>query len=209
MRKRKSTPEFIEDANDVHDNKYDYSLVVYNGALGKVKIICNSHGPFEQQANNHLFGQGCPTCKCENKILTAEEFISKARNKHADRYDYSLVNYIESKYKIKIICNDHGIFEQTANSHLHGKGCPKCSNQYSDCIYIWNAYADVYKIGICNFGRVSERIAEVAKAHGYTPTNIKYFKTNNARKIEAWLHKRYPIALVEKLDGYTEFRKIK
>jgi len=64
-----------------------------------------------------------------NKKLTTEEFIEKARKIHGDKYDYSLVNYIGTYIKIKIICKEHDIFEQTPNAHLRKQGCPKCSNK--------------------------------------------------------------------------------
>lgn len=53
-------------------------------------------------------------------------FINKAILIHEDTYGYSLVNYINSKEKVEIVCKTHGIFEQTPNSHLRGRGCPKC-----------------------------------------------------------------------------------
>lgn len=36
----KTTDEFIQDAQKVHLNKYDYSNVVYKGSHTKVEIIC-------------------------------------------------------------------------------------------------------------------------------------------------------------------------
>lgn len=54
------------------------------------------------------------------------EFIVKSRNKHGVRYDYNLVDYVDSKTKVKIICDIHGVFEQKANNHLNGLGCYKC-----------------------------------------------------------------------------------
>ena len=54
------------------------------------------------------------------------EFISKAINKHGDKYDYSKVNYINSNTKISIICKEHGEFTQTPGSHLFGRGCMEC-----------------------------------------------------------------------------------
>ena len=60
--------------------------------------------------------------------LTAEEFIERAKKVHGDKYDYSLVEYVNSKSKVKIICPVHGIFEQRPNSHLNGNGCPECKN---------------------------------------------------------------------------------
>ena len=44
--------------------------------------------------------------------LTQQQFIDKATKIHNNFYDYSLVNYINSLTKIKIICPKHGEFEQ-------------------------------------------------------------------------------------------------
>ena len=60
------------------------------------------------------------------KKLTTEEFISKAKNKHGDRYDYSKVNYKNNKTKVEVICRLHGSFWQKPDNHLDGKGCPSC-----------------------------------------------------------------------------------
>jgi len=62
---RMGLPEFIRRSNDVHDNKFDYSKVDYNGAYEKIKVICKIHGEFMQIASVHLNGCGCP--KCANK----------------------------------------------------------------------------------------------------------------------------------------------
>ena len=59
--------------------------------------------------------------------LTTQEFAEKAKKVHKDRYDYSKVNYVNSKQKVCIVCPKHGEFWQTPNSHLLGKGCPKCA----------------------------------------------------------------------------------
>ncbi len=47
-----------------HGDKYDYSLVDYDGALTNVNIICETHGVFPQTPHSHLSrqGQGCPKC---------------------------------------------------------------------------------------------------------------------------------------------------
>ena len=58
--------------------------------------------------------------------LTTETFIKKAIKKHGNKYDYSNVEYINSKTKICIICPIHGEFWQTPAMHLYGNGCPKC-----------------------------------------------------------------------------------
>ena len=63
-----------------------------------------------------------------NKCST-EEFIKKARKRHGDKYDYSKVKYISAKDKVIITCPKHGDFYKIPNSHLNGRGCPKCSSQ--------------------------------------------------------------------------------
>lgn len=60
-----------------------------------------------------------------------EYFINQAREVHGDTYDYSLVEYINSKTKIKIICRKHGIFEQLASHHLIGQNCKKCTSEFN------------------------------------------------------------------------------
>jgi len=58
--------------------------------------------------------------------LTTEEFITKAKIKHGNVYDYSYTQYINSAEKVAINCRLHGIFNQLPNNHLLGKGCPEC-----------------------------------------------------------------------------------
>ena len=117
---------FIEKANKVHNNKYDYENVVYKSAKNPVEIICPLHGPFLQTPNMHIMGNGCPLCNPSHK-MDKEEFIEKANLVHRGKYDYSKVNYINSKKKVEIICLDHGSFFQTPNDHLMGHGCPVCN----------------------------------------------------------------------------------
>lgn len=59
--------------------------------------------------------------------MTKGEFVSVATNIHKNKYDYSLVEYINSVTKVKIICPSHGVFYQTPVAHIHQKqGCPNC-----------------------------------------------------------------------------------
>lgn len=55
------------------------------------------------------------------------DFITKALAVHSDRYDYSLVEYVNCKSKVRIICKEHGEFQQTPNNHLTGFGCNDCA----------------------------------------------------------------------------------
>ena len=122
--------DFIKKSKKIHNNKYDYSEVVYIKSSIKVKIICPEHGIFEQKPNNHLNDKGCYYCGREitdNYCRSNnEEFINKSIKIHNDKYDYSKVDYYNWKTKVKIICPEHGVFEQTPNRHLGGNGCKQC-----------------------------------------------------------------------------------
>ena len=120
----KINSDFIEDANLIHNNKYDYSKVLYLNNKTKVYIICKEHGLFEQIPNAHLSGKGCPVCKKSN----IESIIKRANTIHNNKYDYNKLFYINARTKVDIICPKHGLFKQLCNNHLKGMGCPVCKS---------------------------------------------------------------------------------
>ena len=131
---KKSKEQYIEEANNNHKNKYDYSLIKELPKRDtRVNIICPNHGIFEQSFNKHLIGNGCKNCA--DKKLGKEriekanmKFINKANIIHMNKYDYSKSIYISARDNMIIICKKHGDFEQSPNRHLSGSGCKKCAN---------------------------------------------------------------------------------
>ena len=124
--KKLTKEEFIERSTIIH-NKYDYSLVEYINMKTKVKIMCPIHGIVEQTPENNL-KYGCYKCFKSYKMNT-QDFINKSIIVHGDRYDYSLVEYVNSKTKVKIICRDHDEFLQYPGNHINKKhNCPTCAN---------------------------------------------------------------------------------
>ena len=121
---------FVSKAKIIHGDKYIYDDVIYVNSKDNVKVICKEHGPYLTIPNSHLRGSGCPKCgriqAAISKTFTNEEFIKRAKEIHNDKYDYSLVKYINWRKKVTIICPKHGEFTQSPNSHLSGSGCPKC-----------------------------------------------------------------------------------
>lgn len=125
------TKSFIEKANEIYHDKFDYLLTEYVKSSERVKIICPVHGIFEQTPNKHLKGDGCVLCKKAERLEEKRiKFIEAARLVHGDNYDYSKVNFELSPdgKKVCIICPDHGEFYQTYSAHVSAKqNCPKCS----------------------------------------------------------------------------------
>lgn len=81
--------------------------------------------------------------RLEKRQQFLKEFIEKRTQLHNGKYDYSNVDYINSRTKVNIICPKHGLFEQVPRSHLQGNGCPKCAHEWTDehrlnhCISRW------------------------------------------------------------------------
>lgn len=125
------TTYFIEQAEKIQGNKYDYSKSQCFNATDKVEIICPIHGKFKQIANQHLQGHGCPKCNfdqmAKDRALGKETFINKAKELFGEKYDYSKVEYVNGQKNVCLICPTHGEFEVTPNNHLSKKsGCPIC-----------------------------------------------------------------------------------
>ncbi len=107
----KTSLEFINEANKIWGNRYDYSLVDYKGALKKVKIIYDGV-IYEQVAISHLKGMA------PDALMNQESFLKRAKEKWENKYDYSLVEYLHCKSKVKIIYKGV-IYEQSPDQHLH------------------------------------------------------------------------------------------
>jgi len=125
MSKRKTIAEFIEQAKAFHGDKFDYSKTEYINTKTKIIIICKKgNHEFLQNPKEHL-RSGCYQC-CSKKKMTNESFLEKAKLIHGDKYEYSKVEYVNSKTKVIITCKIHGEFLQTPVNHLNGKGCKLC-----------------------------------------------------------------------------------
>lgn len=114
-----------------HGELYEYYLNDANYTSGsKLKIICRQHGVFEQSYGDHLSGCGCPTCFAETKAVSINDFLLNSITQHGNsyRYDYVFDDYKQATSKIRIICPKHGIFNQQANDHGRGSGCPSCNS---------------------------------------------------------------------------------
>lgn len=122
--------DFIKRCNELHNNYYDYSFVLYENMRSIIKIKCPIHGYFTQLAKAHIFGQGCPKCgvikASKSKTKSKDEFIKQSNEIHNEVYDYSNVEYLNDREKINIVCSKHGVFKQQPNKHLMGQGCPSC-----------------------------------------------------------------------------------
>jgi len=224
MGKKLTKEEFVIRSNKIHNNKYDYYETIYNGCEIKATIICKKHGKFLQSPHSHLAGAGCATCGIEKVAKShkynTEIFIEKAKKIHIDMYMYDLINYINSRTDIEIICKKHGLFKQNPTTHLMGSGCPSCGgikgnlkkeNGWSYSGWLNNSKTssefDSYKIYIVEAWNDEERFIKIGRTFmsvsrrlgkgntTFFPYNYKVLKTIEGSskyiyKLEKELHKK-------------------
>lgn len=111
------------------------------------------------------------------KSKTTEQFVREANEIHHDKYNYSKVEYTNSKTKVCIICPEHGEFWQEANSHLKGCGCPKCAkvrHSYNNVELFINEsiklHGDKFDYSKVDFSRKNDRIKIICPIHGWFET---------------------------------------
>lgn len=95
-----NTEEFVEKAEEIHGDFYDYSKVDYKGAKTPVTITCGIHGDFKQKPNGHLSGNGCPKCATERSLT--EKFYKSAKGKECSFYLIECWNKTERFVKIGV-----------------------------------------------------------------------------------------------------------
>lgn len=120
--------EFTKKAEEVHGNKYDYSLLPEEmRTKEKVTIICPIHGKFEKDFEHHIGRkQGCPACAGRAR-QTTDSFIERIKQlPHCKDYTFDRLHYVNNKTKVTVTCKEHGDFEIAPQHLLHGEGCPKC-----------------------------------------------------------------------------------
>ena len=199
--------------NKIHNHQYLYPNFKYPGATGNFYVKCTKYGEFRTTPNKHLDNRvrGCPSCgrnkMSKSLISNNREFKIKANIIHNSLYDYSCVNYLGARIKVKINCKHHGYFWQEPNGHLEGLGCPTCGKILSsyNCksipeskliksgIYIiYFPKEDFYKIGISK--NIKNRLKGIRIDSDFYKPVIKIYLSMslfNAISLEQSLHKKY------------------
>ena len=189
---KKGLTKFIEDGKFIHNNKYSYDKTIYNGAHIKCIITCPIHGDFEQTPNSHTTKRyGCKKCGRDKtsqiQSIGIDEFIKRSVDKHKNKFDYSLVNFISVNKKVKIICDKGHIFHQTPYEHIKGSGCKYCLGYgkktidiISDFIKIHNNKYDYSEV---NFVNTKSKIIIICDIHGsFLQTPQEHIKGHGCKK---------------------------
>lgn len=128
---RLTSDKVIEQFKQVHGDDFGYENVIYVGTHTKVEIYCKKHNlTFHQTPKNHKQGSKCYYCGRENQIEKAkkgiEEFTNELFKVYGYEYDFSKIDYVNTKTEIEVLCKTHGSFMRKPCDLLNGVACKKC-----------------------------------------------------------------------------------
>lgn len=175
---RTTKEDFINISNEVHNFKFDYSLVEDYKQLGEhLTIICPIHGEFKQNGWSHMRGSDCEKCSYEKRgvdySISKEDMLKRFADFN-NGLQYDLTDYKNTNSIIKYTCRVHGEVTQNASKHLRGKQCSKCAIRGS-----WNTgntkkfvekakeiHGDYYDYSLVNYVTNRKKVEIICKYHG-------------------------------------------
>ena len=130
---------FVDRANKIHNNKYNYDKTVYKNNREKVIITCPEHGDFEQTPHGHLQGEGCPVCGQQNLCESyVGEWLSENNIEHTHLYPVPglirnsrrvIIDYW-IKFNGKILMAEYnGDYHYRLNKYMHRDSIDNFKNQ--------------------------------------------------------------------------------
>lgn len=202
MSKKVTQEEFLERAQSVHGDLYDYSNAIYKTCSTKLEIKCKKEGHvFFQTPDKHIGGRtGCPKCARQRVASIHTKPVEQIKEElvkiHGNAYTYlNLDNYVNTSSYLSIRCNNcNHTFSQLALRHMTRKcGCPKCARQ---------------KIYASNTKSLEQLLLDIRAVHGedfdyleldkYTTRNSKItIKCNSCN----WIFKQTPLNHIHNRTG--------
>lgn len=124
-----NSPKTFEDAQIIIGSGFETKGFGKQGSRKTIIAKCLGCGNItEKEVGCWRRGQICKICNNKSRMCSEEEFITRAKEIHANFYSYENVDYKGMRHKVSITCPTHGEFRQTPDNHLNDKGCPKCKS---------------------------------------------------------------------------------
>ena len=171
---------FIQDKVDKLNTKL--KVLEYKGIKNKVLVQDENGFTYSPQCYDLLNGHKVTIETCNEKEGL---FITMAKRVHNCQYEYPKFTYKNGKQKVDISCKKHGIFNQTIESHLQGKGCQKCKSEissFSKSKWIENNIGKICTFYVLRFYNEEECFIKV----GVTSKNVN----SRYKKLKAYRYEK-------------------
>jgi len=120
-------PTISEEKYNTLASSLNFSIITsYKTANFKLKIKHNTCGTILYMSPNSFISKK-EKCKfCRDKIFL-EKLEQTFRNSHKNLYNYNMNSYSGMLNNMEMICEKHGVFNQSPVNHSQGKGCKYCN----------------------------------------------------------------------------------
>ena len=119
--------------------------------------------------------------------VTLDVFLERVKKIHHDKYDYSKVDWVNTRIPVEIVCPVHGSFFQKPFKHMQGQGCPNCrrnANVTQD-VFIERAkkiHHDKYDYSRVHYVNMQTPVEIICPIHGsFFQTPAKHVKTGKCK----------------------------
>lgn len=123
---RKPFEHLLKELYATYGSRYKVKKDTYVSMSHPATFICPEHGEIVKAPSVFLVN-ACKQCSEEDRKLNFDTFKRKANAIHRGKYEYSDEGYTTSSDKVKITCPLHGVFYQSGQDHLRGRGCLLCN----------------------------------------------------------------------------------
>lgn len=178
--------KYIARYRELYGNKYTYNPELIINSYTKFPVECDCGNVFTTTASDHL-RYGCPVCgraaSNKKRSYSQEEYLTKLKEVHGDKFDTSRLNYVKNNIKITLGCKadpTHGFFEISPVEALRGHGCQKCGGTYkmSNDEYIAKlkeVHGDRYDLSLVDFKGSRYPVKAICKDHGEFEMRADHF----------------------------------
>lgn len=209
----------------VRGDKYTYEgLGSVRNNRDKFTAICPEHGPWQTDLYHHTVRkQDCPDEGCcytkisQVKASNTEEFITKAKIVHGDKYNYDSTVYDRVFKDVTIYClNCNKPFTQKASDHLNGCGCNLCRCDKQRQIYVFLVSDGDNPVAI-KTGKAVDYKTRLSRQTNNSVYNISVLSVwttqdyDTCKKIEGYINTNFKgkyLPMEEYKDGFTETRSL-
>ena len=202
--------QFILQAIEIHNKKYDYSLVDYVKFDRKVTIKCPYHGRFDQRPADHLDGHGCPFCSHISNVSTGEKelsdylesMISIETSNRKVIAPYEIDCFIPSMMIGIEYCGVYYHSDKFKENNYHSKKLKKANESGINLVQIfddeWIEKQDIVKSIIANKIGVSNHVVYARKTTIKHVSNTEAKKFLNDNHIQGYVNAQIQIGLYHK-----------
>ena len=163
-------------------SKFSFEKTKYKSRDEEITITCKTHGDITKQANTFLMGYGC--YKCNNKLMSTQEYINKLEALYPNELEFHKTNYTGATDPIVVTCKVHGDVVKDKANYMYVSKCNLCSIEKTSKLLtkdpkifiedMKKLYPNNFNYNETNYTKSHEEVTVICKVHNKVITKLAY-----------------------------------